>query len=246
MIKRILAKSSEQKHVRYLAKETENYRSLWKSCKGLFTANLGHYTNDVATPTSLAFAAFCATHFGACEVGSVRFLDVGCGNGRNGIAFAKKGYSCMGVDIAPEAIAIAKTNAARHSVIMDFGSGDFLASDVDVGVFDIVFDSGCFHHLRKSEWELYVSALLSRTHVGSVFFLMVFSTQSRYFPGAMNEVQKYSERNWTLRNGHYSHFFTRAEVEDVFGKSFRVLHYEESGAEGTRGLVFHVFYMERM
>ena len=120
------------KHTKYLAAETENYRQLWKSCKGLFTPNLGHYTNDIATPASILFADFCRTRFSQ-ELLPVRFLDIGCGNARNSIPFAKLGYSCVGIDIAPEAVEIAKLNAQRNSVLLELFTGDVLSPTLLLG-----------------------------------------------------------------------------------------------------------------
>lgn len=79
---------------------------------------------------------------GALPVG--RALDVGCGTGTNAIWLAQRGYSALGVDIAPLAIerAQAKTPAGLPC---RFATLDFLAQLPEGGPFQLVFDRGCFH-----------------------------------------------------------------------------------------------------
>lgn len=247
---------NQHKHSLYVQKETLNYRQLWRSCKGIFTPNIGHYTSNTPTPSSLLFLEFLQKNkkIGSLDQNKVlgvynddffysTFLDIGCGNARNSMAFAKAGFKCRGIDISPEALEIAMKNAELNEVELDVTCTDFFNFKSEP--FDVVFDSGCFHHLRTSEWNEYLLKLMAVSKVGSMFFLMGFSTKSRYYPGAMNEAQKYITRNWTLRSDHYSHFFVKEEIVSAFDGLFTLVHHYESDVEGTRGLVFHVCYFER-
>lgn len=76
-----------------------------------------------------------------------RALDVGCGTGTNACYLAERGYDVVGIDVAGGAIESARAAAARAA-----GAGavevlrlDFLEDAPPAGVFDLVFDRGCFH-----------------------------------------------------------------------------------------------------
>ncbi|WP_299490285.1 class I SAM-dependent methyltransferase [Acaryochloris sp. IP29b_bin.137] len=73
-------------------------------------------------------------------------LELGCGAGNLGIAFAQVGYTVTGVDIALTAIAWAVENAAKANVKVNFLQGDVLTlTEIEDDSFDIALDGRCFH-----------------------------------------------------------------------------------------------------
>lgn len=79
---------------------------------------------------------------GILEAG--RALEVGCGTGTNALWLAARGFDVLGVDLAPLAIERARRKSERIRGRCDFRVHDFLLDPVD-GLFDLVFDRGCFH-----------------------------------------------------------------------------------------------------
>lgn len=55
-----------------------------------------------------------------------RWADVGCGSGILGIAASKLGASVLAVDIDPVALEVARENAERNGVVLEFYCGDGL------------------------------------------------------------------------------------------------------------------------
>jgi len=74
-------------------------------------------------------------------------LDVGCGNGRNGIYLADLGYSYTGIDSSAEAIRRAKERQEETGATAEF----LVGSTLDLGryfpqaSFNVVLDAYCFH-----------------------------------------------------------------------------------------------------
>lgn len=101
-----------------------------------------------------------------------RALDLGCGAGRNAIYLAGQGFSVDGVDLAPAAIAWAEERARDAGVEVRFRCGDAFA--LDGGPYDLIYDSGCFHHLpphrRVSYLRLVERALNPGGHLGLTCF----------------------------------------------------------------------------
>jgi SAM-dependent methyltransferase len=87
-----------------------------------------------------------------------RALDLGCGPGRNALHLAGKGFSVDAVDLSPTAIAWARERAGDADI--RFLCGDAFALDLD-GPYDLIYDSGCFHHLAPHRRVSYL-ALLNR------------------------------------------------------------------------------------
>ena len=65
-------------------------------------------------------------------------LDLGCGQGRNSLWLASRGFTVTGLDLSPVAIAQARAIAAEHDVDATFESADLTSWDPDGRVWDLV------------------------------------------------------------------------------------------------------------
>jgi SAM-dependent methyltransferase len=70
-----------------------------------------------------------------------RLLDLGCGTGWTSVFFAKRGYSVLGQDIAPDMIELAYRNKRRHGV----EQLEFVVSDYESMPFESEFDGAVFY-----------------------------------------------------------------------------------------------------
>ncbi|MEU0134772.1 class I SAM-dependent methyltransferase [Streptomyces sp. NPDC006296] len=76
-----------------------------------------------------------------------RALDLGCGPGRNALFLASRGFEVDAVDLSRGALAWAGERAAEAGAAVRFHHGDAFAPDAPDGPYDLIHDSGCFHHL---------------------------------------------------------------------------------------------------
>ncbi|MGW8887977.1 class I SAM-dependent methyltransferase [Streptomyces sp. NPDC055749] len=92
-----------------------------------------------------------------------RALDLGCGPGRNALHLAALGFEVDAVDLSPAAIAWAEERANEAGADVRFHCGDAFAPTTAelTGPYDLVYDSGCFHHLPPHRRISYL-ALLDR------------------------------------------------------------------------------------
>ncbi|MGW0537279.1 class I SAM-dependent methyltransferase [Streptomyces sp. NPDC003032] len=92
-----------------------------------------------------------------------RALDLGCGPGRNALHLAALGFEVDAVDLSPAALAWAADRAREAGADVRFHQGDAFALTQGelAGPYDLVYDSGCFHHLPPHRRVSYL-ALLDR------------------------------------------------------------------------------------
>jgi SAM-dependent methyltransferase len=92
-----------------------------------------------------------------------RALDLGCGPGRNALHLASLGFQVDAVDLSPTAISWAKERAQEAGADITFHRGDAFALTAAelTGPYDLIHDSGCFHHLPPHRRISYL-ALLDR------------------------------------------------------------------------------------
>lgn len=101
-----------------------------------------------------------------------RALDVGCGPGRNAVHLAAAGFTVDAVDLSGEAIAWASDRAREAGVTVDFRCGDAFAA---TGPYDLIYDSGCFHHLPPHRRVSYLAMLDRALAPGGHFALTCFT-----------------------------------------------------------------------
>ena len=102
-----------------------------------------------------------------------RALDVGCGLGRNSRWLAAQGFAVTGIDIAPYAV----QEAARRSSGLEttYREVDFVREPVPGGPFDLVYDSGCFHHLAPHRRISYMESLRECLSPQGLFGICTFT-----------------------------------------------------------------------
>lgn len=90
-----------------------------------------------------------------------RALDLGCGAGRNAVWLALHGFDVDAVDLSPAAVAWAAERAGEACADVRFHCGDAFSVTLPPGSYDLVYDSGCLHHLPPHRRVSYL-ALLDR------------------------------------------------------------------------------------
>lgn len=105
----------------------------------------------------------------------LRALDVGCGLGRNARWLARQGWHVTGVDISARALEEARSRGAGDEQPVTFLELDILRDRLDCDGFDLVYDSGCFHHLAPHRRITYRESLTSMLRPGGLFGICTFT-----------------------------------------------------------------------
>ncbi|MCC3768388.1 class I SAM-dependent methyltransferase [Streptomyces sp. UNOC14_S4] len=110
-----------------------------------------------------------------------RALDLGCGPGRNALYLASLGFEVDAVDLSPEAVAWAEERVREAGAEIRFQVGDaFALADTRRlgGPYDLIYDSGCFHHLPPHRRVSYLGLLDRALAPGGHFALACFAAGS--------------------------------------------------------------------
>lgn len=87
-----------------------------------------------------------------------RALDLGCGPGRNALYLASQGFQVDAIDLSPEAIGWAEERARAAGADVRFHCGDAFTAEL-AGPYELIYDSGCFHHLPPHRRISYLGLL---------------------------------------------------------------------------------------
>jgi tellurite methyltransferase len=73
-------------------------------------------------------------------------LDIGCGEGRNAIYFAKKGFNVTGLDYSKPGLEKAKNKARKEGVNLEIIHADIRSYTIKE-TYDVLFSTGTLHYL---------------------------------------------------------------------------------------------------
>jgi SAM-dependent methyltransferase len=125
-------------------------------------------------------------------------LDAGCGHAELSLALAADGYTVVGVDLSPTAIAAATSAAQDRGLTnVSFVEADITNLTGYDGRFNTVIDSTLFHSLPLEGRDGYLRSVHQAAAPGASYYILVFAKGA--FPTEMepkpNEVDEDELRN---------------------------------------------------
>jgi SAM-dependent methyltransferase len=103
-----------------------------------------------------------------------RAVELGCGNGRNAIFLARRGFLVEAVDYSKKAVDWARERIAEAGVAVSLRHQSVFDLRLEPGSCDLVYDSGCFHHIPPHRRSQYVDLVVSLLRPGGWFGLTCF------------------------------------------------------------------------
>ena len=99
--------------------------------------------------------------------GPVRLLDIGCGEGRDPLAFAHRGYAVSAFDLSAQGIEKASARAREEGVDLDLFVADLLTWRPK-SEYGVIFSSGVLHYLPPGLREEALSSYRDATAPGGL------------------------------------------------------------------------------
>jgi SAM-dependent methyltransferase len=118
-----------------------------------------------------------------------RALELGCGTGVNAVYLAKQGFEVTAIDIAPTALKLAKDRATKAGVEVEWIQGDVLVPP-PLEDFDLIFDRGCYHGVRRQGPSRYVEVVKKLCRPGGRVLILAGNANEsgeRYGPPRVDE-----------------------------------------------------------
>jgi ubiquinone/menaquinone biosynthesis C-methylase UbiE len=155
-----------------------------------------------------------------------RVLDLGCGNGRHAMYFARQGLKTAGIDVSEKAIEWAGEWARREGLEIDFRVGNIEHLPYEDQSFDAVVSHGVLDHVPMMAARTAAEEVRRVLRPGGLFYCDLRSTEDFEFgigeeagPNTFVVVEGYEK-------GLVQHFFSANETEALFDGLFRILYSE--------------------
>ncbi|TFE02392.1 class I SAM-dependent methyltransferase [Jeotgalibacillus salarius] len=164
-------------------------------------------------------------------------LELGSGPGRNAIYFAQQDCEVDAVDLSSKSLEWAKERASAQGLDINFIRGNVFELDIEEGFYDIVYDSGCFHHIAPHRRMSYLNLLQKALKPNGYFALTCFVEGGELGGSELSDLDVYKQRNL---NGGLG--FTEEKLKAIFA-GFEVIEIrpmkekdEDDQEFGLRGL----------
>lgn len=131
-------------------------------------------------------------------------LDAGCGEAAVSMYLAERGFTTVGLDQSPTAIALARDEAARRGLTTaSFEVADISAFGGYDGRFGTIVDSTLFHSMPVELREGYQRSIVRAAAPGASYFVLVFDRNAMPEGGPVHavtddELREVVARHWTV------------------------------------------------
>lgn len=150
-------------------------------------------------------------YFETKMVSSGKVLDLGCGPGRNALYLAENGCLVDAVDQSEEGLNWAIERAAEKKLHVNFIKDNIFELKFEEGTYDLVYDSGCFHHIPPHRRLNYINLVKRSLKPGGHFALTCFVEGGKLGGSDISDWEVY--RGKSMRGGLG---FTEEKLIDIF------------------------------
>ncbi|PYZ95559.1 SAM-dependent methyltransferase [Alteribacter lacisalsi] len=170
-----------------------------------------------------------------------RVLELGCGPGRNALHFARSGFTVDAVDSSAEALRWAAERAEKDNLPVRLIHDSLYTLKVEAETYDLVYDSGCFHHIPPHRRETYTSLVRRALKPGGRFALTCFCENGPLGGSSMSDEEVYENRSMAGGLG-----FTEEKLRQLF-RDFTEIEIrpmrlsKEPAVFGVEGLIAGLF-----
>jgi len=158
-------------------------------------------------------------------------LDVGCGEGRNAIFLAEKGFVVDAFDISWTGLEKAKSLAADKGVDVNFFREDVAKYDFKKKMYDIVLSHGVFHLCKKHDRDRFIELSKQHTNPGGFHAICIFTNRLPATP----DMAPFTKSLFDV--GELPGFYTDWDI---------VQHWEEIFEDSHPGGIHHQHARERI
>ncbi|MCL0049098.1 class I SAM-dependent methyltransferase [Dehalococcoidia bacterium] len=137
-------------------------------------------------------------------------LDLGVGDGRNALFFAKMGYEVEGVDISQTAIELCVERAKKANLKVKAEVRDLKEVDIPQGKYSLIIAAWVLNFFKKTEAEEIIKRIRNGLKKDGFVYIGVFSINDPSYERATKSLEVVEECTF------FSHYFTKEEVLSLF------------------------------
>ncbi|WP_079479076.1 class I SAM-dependent methyltransferase [Halobacillus salinus] len=146
-----------------------------------------------------------------------RVLDLGMGEGRNGLYFAAKGFEAEGIDISETAVDRSLVYAEEYGLAIKTEVNDLISCEIEENAYSLIILANVLNFFRDDEIEHILDKAKKGLIEGGLLYIQAFDRNDPGFEVNRQKSQQVTESTfYRPRSDSYVHFFTKNELESHF------------------------------
>jgi tellurite methyltransferase len=146
-----------------------------------------------------------------------KVLDLGIGEGRNALYFAKKGFVVVGNDISETAIKRALTAAKEIGVTIKAEVKDLTSFQIEENTYSLIILANVLNFFNDEEIKEIIKRAKKGLIPGGLIYINVFDVNDPSYDKNVRSAQKKDEYTfYRPKSDTYIHFFTQKELDHYF------------------------------
>lgn len=165
-----------------------------------------------------------------------KILDIGCGNCRNLLSFAKFGFKCNGIDFSGEMLKQARNFADKYGFNVNLKKADAKKLPFKDNSFDYALSVAVLHHLKKDDQSKALKEMKRVLKNNGHALITVWNKMQPKL--LMKSKEQYVP--WHIKDKIYQRYyylFTYIELKELLKREFKVIY---SGSPLNKNLIFIV------
>ena len=143
----------------------------------------------------------------------IKLLDVGCGEGKDAVFFARNGYLVTAFDIADAGVEKTKRLADRFAVDINVFKANILDFRLDAK-YDVIYSSGAFHYITPELRHEIISNYKMNTSINGINVINAFVSKP-FIAKAPEKENAYYWKSGEL-SSHYHDWLIKSCKETIF------------------------------
>ncbi len=154
-------------------------------------------------------------------------LDLGIGEGRNALFFAKMGYEVEGVDISQTAIEKCLQRAETQNLKVKAEIKDLKEMGIAQGKYSLIIAAWVLNFLRKAEADKIADKIKNGLKKDGLVYVGIFSPSDPGYQRAKETLKEVEENTfYSEKRKSFIHYFTRDEIVSLFN-GFKIIYFVE-------------------
>jgi 2-polyprenyl-3-methyl-5-hydroxy-6-metoxy-1,4-benzoquinol methylase len=158
-----------------------------------------------------------------------RVLDVGIGQGRNGLELARRGFDVTGIDSSAAAIRATAERGKAEGLQLDLRQASFVDFDTDDRPFDGVLLFGLLQELERRAHGPLLHSLWNWTAPGGTLFLTAWHLDDPRYPELRRSATPIGSHSFRTATGQVRTYLERDEILTLLAPWTVVHHWEGLG-----------------
>ena len=179
------------------------------------------------------------------KVKPCKVLDIGCGEGFYSVYLASKGFDVTGIDISETAIRMAKENAIKQNVKINFFALDVIDLEKINDKFDFIFEWAILHHILPEKRQKYVENIKVLLNNGGKYLSVCFNIQNSDF-GAKNKEVRIIPEGAKMPAGTKLYYSSFEKMKQLFEQNFHIIESKLIKMTVGKEHIGNYFFVEKL